>query len=173
MLLFFDDIWLFLLRDQSTEQFSGGTGRSDLIEPAIEYFSQQPLLGHGHGAGRFLFLDQFEWATHGHNLLIELAVDLGIVGVALGTGLVVYVAVMAIRLHRTSPGHLSHSIIGWLFTSIGVWVADPGFGLVADSFVMLALVIAALTASAVGPRPRRSREASIQAIKVSNRSKNE
>lgn len=69
-------------RGQTTEEVLSLTGRTSLFELAIELFLERPIHGYGYLAGRYIYLDRFEWAGESHNVYLEIAVSLGVLGLA-------------------------------------------------------------------------------------------
>ncbi|MDP8959420.1 MAG: O-antigen ligase family protein [Actinomycetota bacterium] len=117
-------------RGQSREQMVSLTGRVDVFRFAWSLFQERPLFGHGYMAGRSLFLEAFPWAGHGHNLLVEIAVSLGVVGLLAFAFLVLGIA-GRLRLaqwqNRYPQGYGAREAIPLLAFLLVVGVVGPSF----------------------------------------------
>jgi O-antigen ligase len=91
-----------LTRGQTTEQLLSISQRTDLIDIAYDLFDQRPVFGHGYLLPGPIFSTYFEWAGHGHNLLVELAVGMGAVGL-IAFFVMLVVSVVAFVAARLSP----------------------------------------------------------------------
>jgi O-antigen ligase len=69
-----------LIRDQSLEQLTSLSQRTELFEAAWPLVLQRPFFGHGFLATASAFTDLFPWAGEGHNVLLESAYSFGLVG---------------------------------------------------------------------------------------------
>ncbi|MGH9870462.1 MAG: O-antigen ligase family protein [Candidatus Polarisedimenticolia bacterium] len=75
--------WELITRRQSEAELLSFTGRTQIWEHAIYLISQKPLLGWGYVSGSrtgFLSLAGMWSATHSHNVLLEVLVNLGLLG---------------------------------------------------------------------------------------------
>jgi O-antigen ligase len=77
----------YLARGQSTEELATANARTSLWSYAFDAIADKPLYGWGAGASQGIFLDEIGLGG-GHNMLINLAVDLGLVGLLVWLGLV-------------------------------------------------------------------------------------
>jgi O-Antigen ligase len=73
----------FILRGQSDTDFRSLSGRQELFDLAWRLFLERPVLGYGYGAGRSVFLERIPWAGESHNVVVEIGISLGLVGLAL------------------------------------------------------------------------------------------
>jgi len=89
----------FLSRGADIERLETFSGRTPLWAAAIDFFSDQPLLGYGLTAAKGLFFDVVGLGG-GHNAFINVLVDGGLVGASLWTGLIVLILVTIRRLWR-------------------------------------------------------------------------
>ncbi len=110
------------------------TGRTDIWAASIEVIDDRPLVGYGVGA----FIDRFEpssatrrvWealvfdAPHAHNGVIEVAGEVGLVGVALVAVVVLGTVSSSIRHVRTRPAEAS-AILGITVVQLVSAVAEP------------------------------------------------
>jgi O-antigen ligase len=136
----------YALRGQSLENFASLTGRTELWNYALGLISDAPVLGHGYGSGRVLLTQAFPWGGTGHNLWVEVGLGLGIVGVAIVTGLLVWIlrqAWLMVRV-RMSPIALSGFAVCVLITVKSI--ASESFSVPGSELAMIGLIAAALTA---------------------------
>ena len=68
-------------RGQTTEQVLSLSQRTDLIDIGMVYFRDQPVFGHGYMIPGTLLRTHFFWAGHAHNVALEIAMGMGIVGI--------------------------------------------------------------------------------------------
>ena len=78
----------YFARGESTEQLQTLNERTDLWSLAWEAIQLQPLYGYGVGASQGIFQEQIGLGG-GHNAAVNVAVDLGLVGLVIWLGLVV------------------------------------------------------------------------------------
>jgi exopolysaccharide production protein ExoQ len=87
----------FVSRGESAAQLATLNFRTDLWSQALADFAQHPLYGFGFTADRGLFLDTTGLGG-GHNAIINLLVDTGLVGTAIWFALLIVMAGTAYRL---------------------------------------------------------------------------
>ncbi|MDV6013349.1 O-antigen ligase family protein [Haloechinothrix sp. LS1_15] len=87
----------FFARGESAERLASLNSRTDLWALAMEQMAQYPLYGSGLAASRGVFLDSMGLGG-GHNALVNLLVDNGILGAAAWLGLLAVIGVAATRL---------------------------------------------------------------------------
>ncbi|PRW62565.1 O-antigen ligase family protein [Actinopolyspora mortivallis] len=113
----------FFTRGHSTTRLLTLNSRTELWGYALEEFATRPLYGHGQSATRGLFLDEIGLGG-GHNAVVNLLVNSGLLGLAAWSALVVGIFVNTARSARSSPGShperiLVHSLlIGMLANSM-------------------------------------------------------
>jgi O-antigen ligase len=90
---------VYFLRGQTGEQFLGLTGRVELWGYIESLVRERPLLGYGYGASRSILLERFPWAGSAHSALLEVMLNLGLVG----TLLIVWVVVRTLGRAFLSP----------------------------------------------------------------------
>ena len=146
-MLYSDSLVSFVLRGQTVEEFATLSDRTALWSVAWERASDHILLGSGYGAGRGMFLEMFPWAGTAHSLWAELIVDLGIVGAALGLGLLAWSMWNSISLQLKAPGPIGSTSLGVMLVTAVAALAEVGFAFPGLFLTTLALVIAALTAA--------------------------
>jgi O-antigen ligase len=73
----------FVLRGQSDAEFRSLSGRQGLFNLAWQLFLERPLTGYGYGAGRSVFLERIPWAGESHNVVVEIGISLGLIGLIL------------------------------------------------------------------------------------------
>ncbi len=121
-----------LTRGQTTEQITSLSQRTELMAIAGDLIAERPVFGHGYIMAGPIFTTYFPWAGHGHNILVEIAVDMGIAGVlAFVTLLLVSVAAFA-RAWRSRRAPLLRGVapeIAAVFALILLMgVISPGIG---------------------------------------------
>jgi len=149
-ILYSDALASYVLRGQSVEQFATLSDRTAIWSTAWEQASNHLVFGGGYGAGRVLFLDLFEWAGSAHSLWAELLVDLGLIGAALGLGLLLWSISGAVSLQTRAPGPIGSASLGVLLTTAIAGLAETGFAFPGLPLTVLALTIAGLTAGRTG-----------------------
>ena len=77
------------VRGQTAAQLLSLTGRTELFGIAYDLFLERPWLGYGFLSGREVFLERVPWAGEAHNMFVEVAISLGLIG------LLLYVALFA------------------------------------------------------------------------------
>lgn len=91
----------FFARGESVERLATLNSRTDLWTAAFQLWAERPLYGYGLAASRGLFLDTIGLGG-GHNALVNLMVDTGLVGALTWLALLVAIVVAASRLARRS-----------------------------------------------------------------------
>jgi O-antigen ligase len=150
-------------------------GRGDIWRAGLEAFGQRPL--QGHGAASFLpatlDLQQRRLTAYGHNLPLELGVELGLAGVLLGLSLYLVVLRACWRARSTRDAwllavpcvaFLVANMVDWPWHIAGlgaVWAAATG-ALMAGSF-------AGACTSADGPLGRGRATLRMQPTEVGQR----
>jgi O-antigen ligase len=84
--MMYTSTWDYLSRKQDVDGLTSLTGRIPLWQASIPLILERPLLGWGYvSGGRVKFLNTFNWwtAPHTHNFVIEMLLDLGILGAVL------------------------------------------------------------------------------------------
>ncbi len=69
-------------RGQTTAELTSVSGRDQIFREASRLFGQAPLTGHGYLSGRSIFLAKIPWAGESHNVLVEIMVSTGLLGLA-------------------------------------------------------------------------------------------
>ncbi len=110
----------FLTRGGSTQELTTLNSRTTLWTLALDAFAQKPLYGYGLGASRGLFLDSIGLGG-GHNALINVLVDAGLVGAVSWLALLATLVVAVVRLPYATDGvtvdrALMLGLIGFLLT---------------------------------------------------------
>lgn len=96
--------------------------RPQIFEQAWALFTQHPLRGLGIGSA-FRFEVGGEVFTHAHNLFSQLAIELGLVGLLLWTGIWLALGWRAWRYRHTTLGQL---VLGlWVFGTVAVQFDQP------------------------------------------------
>jgi exopolysaccharide production protein ExoQ len=96
-LVFSPEISAFFARGETTAQLETLNFRTDLWKQALEAVLQHPLYGYGLGASRGLFLDSTGLGG-GHNAVVNLLVDTGLLGTAVWLALLVVLGRTAFRI---------------------------------------------------------------------------
>jgi O-antigen ligase len=120
-----DAIATYLLRGQTLEEFSSLTGRAKLWAFSRSLIEQQPLLGHGYGAGRVLLPRGFAWAGHAHNLWIEAALGLGLVGCTVVSSWLAWIWWGAVSQRRRESNLVTGLCLGVATQVVLIGVAAP------------------------------------------------
>jgi O-antigen ligase len=145
----------FLARGQSGAQLQQLNGRLEIFEVGVELIGQRPLFGHGYLAGRTVFYDRIWWHPgEAHNVLLEIAVSMGLVGLCVFLALVLTVAGRLLlfrrRPPRPGPGAAAVADIGLACReALAVLVFVLVNGMVAESFISPGYEAAALVLAIV------------------------
>jgi O-antigen ligase len=70
----------FAARGQSADSLASLSGRNEIFSEAARLFWLRPFTGWGYNAGRSIFLPKIPWAGESHNVLVEIAVSAGLLG---------------------------------------------------------------------------------------------
>lgn len=90
-------------RGEATESLTTLNSRTELWGVAWDAFTKQPMFGYGIGSARGIFYTDTGLGG-GHNAIVNLGVELGLVGLLTWTLLIVTLIVGTVRLPRTGPG---------------------------------------------------------------------
>ncbi|MEM1400655.1 MAG: O-antigen ligase family protein [Pseudomonadota bacterium] len=104
-LIITEDVLRMISRSGRPEEILSLSGRSEIWPFVMRHIAEAPILGHGQGAGPAILLTGFQgWSLiHAHNLFLQTALCLGLVGLAiLVVGLMLQVQ-LAIVYQRTFP----------------------------------------------------------------------
>lgn len=82
----------FVNRGQTTEQLLSLSQRTKLFEIGMQYFSENPIFGKGYMIPGTLLRTHFFWAGHAHNVALEIAMGMGLIGLAAFLALVLTIA---------------------------------------------------------------------------------
>lgn len=93
----------FLTRGESSTQLATLNSRTTLWSQALGAFTEHPIYGYGLGASRGLFLDTIGLGG-GHNALINLLVDAGLVGAGAWLALLATLVIGLVRLPHAAGG---------------------------------------------------------------------
>lgn len=92
----------FFTRGHSMTRIATLNARTELWGYAMRAFAERPLYGHGLSAGRGLFLDEMGLGG-GHNAVINLLVNNGVLGLATWSAVVIGIFVNVARAKRRRP----------------------------------------------------------------------
>jgi O-antigen ligase len=82
--LFFDQqLQSLALRGQTTNEVASLSGRNQILSVAWNLFAARPFIGWGYLSGRSIFLPIISWAGESHDVLAEIGVSFGFLGLAL------------------------------------------------------------------------------------------
>ena len=138
----------YLLRGQTVDQFYTFTGRTDLWAFALSELNESPVLGFGYGAARVILIDEFFWAGTGHNLWIEAALSVGVVGAVILTVVLLWSAGRSFSLQRTAPGPASNFGIAFVTATLVSGFATTALALPGLNFATAGLVLAGISVAA-------------------------
>lgn len=100
-----------LTRGQTTEQIASLSQRTDLFAIAGDLFVDRPIFGYGYFMPGPIFSTFFEWAGHGHNIFVEMAVAMGAVGLAVLVALMIVPLANVIASSRTKVDTPMRSLV--------------------------------------------------------------
>lgn len=95
----------FVLRGGDVQTLTTFTGRTILWGHAIDALTDSPLVGFGFGSSRLVLLERIPWAGEGHNLWIEAAMGLGLLGVLTITLVLGWLVANALRPKSRARPH--------------------------------------------------------------------
>jgi O-antigen ligase len=78
--LFFQDRLPAALGSLITDDVPTLNSRTDLWARSLSHVVNQPILGTGYYASRYLLVKDFEWAGHAHNSFLEVQLTTGVIG---------------------------------------------------------------------------------------------
>lgn len=134
----------YFARGESVDRLASLNARTDLWEHAFELVAQHPLYGYGLTASRGLFLESMGLGG-GHNALVNLLVDTGLLGALLWLALLAGIGIAASRLLRSTGASRVDGILvlAVLLGMIANSVFTEGLGSPANaSFTWLYLLLA-------------------------------
>jgi O-antigen ligase len=120
----------YFSRGAQTSELTSLNSRTDLWVLALATVERQPLFGYGVGASRGVFEEQIGLGG-AHNAVLNVLVDLGLVGALCWLALIVAITVGALRLPRTSADallldrSLLIAVIAFLMI-VGIFFEGPG-----------------------------------------------
>ncbi|MEM9588083.1 MAG: O-antigen ligase family protein, partial [Planctomycetota bacterium] len=141
------------MRGQSSEEFQSLTGRSTIYQQGLQRAGDALPLGEGFCAGRVRMIVAKEAGSsivHSHNLFIESAVGMGVLGIVGAALVLITLAVSLCRVIRIPPNETGISP-GWEPVAMAVpllafCTLDRGFASPAAPFLILFIALLALTA---------------------------
>ncbi|MBB5158572.1 O-antigen ligase family protein [Saccharopolyspora phatthalungensis] len=151
----------FFVRGENAERLASLNSRTDLWAYALEAFLQRPLYGHGLSASRGLFLDEIGLGG-GHNGLVNLLVDAGLLGAAVWLLLLgcIFTGAFALRNQRPEPRLDRMLILALLSGLFANSMFTQGLGAPANVACTWLFLLAAWTSMAGrrGPAPALARQ---------------
>lgn len=93
----------YFVRGESAERLASLNSRTVLWSHAYEAIADQPVFGYGLSASRGIFLEETGLGG-GHNALLNVGVDLGLLGLVVWLGLLLTVVGAVIRMPSVGPG---------------------------------------------------------------------
>jgi O-antigen ligase len=117
----------FVARGQTASSLASLSGRNEIFSEAARLFWLRPFTGWGYDAGRSIFLPTIPWAGESHNVLVEIAVSTGLLG------LFAYSLLFArwFRMARVGLRGVGHPLAS-LSIALTILIAVVGVG--SDSF---------------------------------------
>ena len=153
-----------------TDDVSSLTGRLPLWEELLTWIYKSPMLGYGYlafwDAKRVEYLSEtFSWEIpHGHNMYLDITIDVGIIGAILFVSMLICALVATARLY-TRTGKVEYAIVAGIFVCAMINGAGeslfklPGFPL----FVLVSTFIALMH------EPDESKDVAAGFVRNSNR----
>jgi O-antigen ligase len=152
----------YVSRGESVEQLSTLNSRTELWTFALDAAAQKPLYGWGLGASQGIFLEEIGLGG-GHNMIINVLVDLGLVGLLAWVALIGTTIVKAAALPRVAEGEpgllVDRAVVVGILTMIlvdGFFIAGPGGVANVSSTWLLLIVGWVARIGLLVPRRRRS-----------------
>jgi O-antigen ligase len=172
-----DAILTYVSRGESVEQLSTLNSRTELWTFALDAAAQKPLYGWGTGASQGIFLDEIGLGG-GHNMIVNVLVDLGVVGLLVWAALVGTTVVRAVTLPRAAPGEpgliVDRAVVVGVLTMIlvdGFFIAGPGgVANVASTWLLLTVGWVARIGVLVGRGRRTGRTVGDRPLELSGAS---
>jgi O-antigen ligase/predicted flap endonuclease-1-like 5' DNA nuclease len=100
-----------ITRGQTAEQIATLSQRTDLFAIAGDLFVERPIFGYGYFMPGPIFSNFFEWAGHGHNIFVEMAVAMGAAGILVLLAIMIIPAVNVIRSARSNGASPMRSLV--------------------------------------------------------------
>ena len=88
--LFFQDRLPAAVSPLITDDVPTLNSRTDLWARSMAHVQNQPILGTGYYASRYLLVKDFEWAGHAHNSFLEVQMTTGVIGLLMLCAFVLY-----------------------------------------------------------------------------------
>lgn len=151
----------FVIRGDNAQQLATLSSRTELWSFAWEAIQQQPLFGWGIGASRGIFLNDIGLGG-GHNALVNVAVDIGLVGAAVWAALIVSLLVTVLRVEPRGARGVGVDralVLGTMSCLLVDGVFLQGLGSVANvagTWLFVCVAWAVLVARPDSRRPNRS-----------------
>jgi O-antigen ligase len=134
----------FLMRGQSAEDLASLSGRKQIYDAAMAHLEEAWFLGHGFRAARVYVLGD-HGMVHAHNLILEVWLGLGVLGVVMACGVVLALvrAMLTLVLTRTieSPMDERWELVGIAIPDLTFCVLDSGFALEVNPFLMVIIAV--------------------------------
>ncbi|MEM9411755.1 MAG: O-antigen ligase family protein [Planctomycetota bacterium] len=153
----------FGMRGQSVEEFNSLTGRSEIYDLGLQRAKEALPLGEGFVAGRaqaIVAKSKGDSIVHSHNLFIESAVGMGILGVISAAMVLISLALALLKVIRLAPNPTGISP-GWepavmSLPLFGFCILDRGFAAPVAPFVFLFAAVLTMTAQLLATPARTS-----------------
>jgi O-antigen ligase/predicted flap endonuclease-1-like 5' DNA nuclease len=116
-----------LTRGQTTDQLLSLSQRTDLFEIAGDLFADRPIFGYGYFMPGPIFSTFFEWAGHGHNIFVEMAVAMGTIGLIV---LVLLMVVPVIQLYQAKASRQVSSYTAMIAEFAALYVLLQAMGVI-------------------------------------------
>jgi O-antigen ligase len=152
----------WVLRGQTVEQVQSLSQRTALFELGQELVRQEPVFGQGYLMAGPRFRTTFAWAGHAHNVLLEILVSMGFLGMFAFVFLLIVSMARLWRRGKAPPigrSGLSQEASAILLLLLVHGVISDSFGGSVGfevSALMLVVLVAALSVRRPAPRPVRS-----------------
>ncbi|WP_255167389.1 O-antigen ligase family protein [Natrononativus amylolyticus] len=133
------------------------SSRVDYFVSSIQYWADRPILGHGLGEFPLLYYGE-DIRYYPHNVVLEIAVEAGIVGTALFLGLVGYVVAVSLSAETDRP--LLHGLAVSFFVYVFANAMVTG-DLSTNRILFVSLPVLLFVVDAPDPSVDRERDASV------------
>ncbi len=155
------------------------TGRTEIWKGIIPVFLDRPILGWGHQAafgGYFspvheAFIQAGWQAAHAHNALLQIVLEVGLVGVAVFLFMYVRVIRRSIVYLRRTPGSLGQYPLALLALAFLLSITEAGVTLIQIGYLHFSLVVLTVGHVVVGDRLDAADQATDAASSLSERSR--